>query len=337
MSNRKLQRKKKKIFITAGISLAAIIAGGYFLWSQIPNYKQPTAVNVDGKGMEAALINDLEYEGSLYQYNDHLTNHLFMGIDTRDTVDGYTSQNDAGQADSIFLVSMDRVTEEIKALVIPRDTIAEIEVFNPSGKSLGHTKDHINIQYAYGDGRQKSCQLMSTAVSKLLGGIPIHKYCSLNMDGIPILTEAVDGITVTVPNNSLEAQNPEFYEGAVVELTGENTEMFVRYRDTDQSGSAMVRQERQKIFLEAFAEKARQKAAQDSSFVIDLYEEVEPYTVTNMGNDLFAKLLTASGNTSAEVNTVPGEAVEGKSFDEYHVDEEKLTEILIEMFYRKLE
>ena len=232
---------------------------------------------------------------------------------------------------------MDRVTEQLNALVTPRDTIAEIEVFNPSGKSMGHTKDHINIQYAFGDGKENSCQLMKTAVSELLGGIPIEKYCAVNMDGIPLLAEAVDGIPVTVPDNSLAQKDPAFTEGAQVTLTAENTEMFVRYRDISQSGSAIVRQERQKVFMKAFAEKAQQKAAQDASFVVDIYEQLQPYMVTNMGNDLFARLLSASAGSTMEAQTIPGEAAEEKSFDEYHVKEEELTALLIEMFYEKIQ
>lgn len=103
-----------------------------------------------------------------------MSNYLFMGIDTRENVDTYESQKDAGQADSIFLVSMDRATEQLKVLFIPRDSMTKIEVFNPSGKSLGMTTDHINIQYAYGDGKQKSCELMKTAVSNMLDGVLIQ-------------------------------------------------------------------------------------------------------------------------------------------------------------------
>ena len=53
----------------------------------------------------------------------NLSNYLFMGIDATDEVSTYKSQQDAGQADTIFLVSMDRVTEEIQVLLIPRDTM----------------------------------------------------------------------------------------------------------------------------------------------------------------------------------------------------------------------
>ena len=59
-----------------------------------------------------------------------------MGIDTRGEVENQETDN-TGQADAIFLVSMDRVTEQIHVISIPRDTITEIEVFTVGGKSLG--------------------------------------------------------------------------------------------------------------------------------------------------------------------------------------------------------
>ena len=282
-----------------------------------------------------AETDTVEAGGSVYKYNHHLSNYLFMGIDTRDEVSSYESQQDAGQADAIFLVSMDRATEEIKVLLIPRDTIAEIEVFNPSGKSLGTTEDHINIQYAYGDGKEKSCELMKTAVSNLLGDIPIQGYCAMNMDGISVITDFVGGVEVTVPDNSLEAVNPDFTEGTVVTLTGDNAEQFVRYRDTEISQSALTRQERQKVYMQALLKKAQAMAEDDASFAVDFFNEIQPFTVTNLGNDIFAKLLTASQGKAVETATVPGEAAEGENFDEYHVDQQQLESLLLSMFYSK--
>ena len=83
-------------------------------------------MKVSGQAERSQTQNDadtIEYQGSTYKYNDHLSNYLFMGIDTRENVDTYESQKDAGQADSIFLVSMDRATEQLKVLFIPRDSM----------------------------------------------------------------------------------------------------------------------------------------------------------------------------------------------------------------------
>ena len=334
--NKVHQRKRNLIILVILIILVTILGGGYYFWNQNAS---ETGNGISEEGAEGQAVteeNTVQYQGNTYKYNDHLSNYLFMGIDTRDNVDSYESQADAGQADAIFLVSMDRATEQLKVLFIPRDSMTKIEVLNPSGKSFGMTTDHINIQYAYGDGRQKSCELMKTAVSNMLDGLPIQGYCSMNMDGISVITDFVGGIQLTIPDDSLADVNPEYKKGAVVDITGETAEQFVRYRDIDKTQSALVRQERQKTFLQALVQKAQEKAGEDAGFVTGLYDSVKSYTVTNMGNDIFAKLLAASQNGITDTETVPCEGTHGENFDEYHIDEDALSDLIISMFYEKI-
>lgn len=333
------QRKICMLLIIILIIVLSILGGGYYLLSQ----KNAASPQNGGQNSDSRNQTDLsqnsdivEYKGETYRYNDHLSNYLFLGIDTRETVDTYQSQADAGQADAIFLVSMDRATEKIKVLFIPRDSMTRIETFNPYGQSLGETTDHLNIQYAFGDGKEKSCELMKTAVSNMLDGLPIQGYCSMNMDGISVITDFVGGIQLTIPDDSLADMNPEYKKGAVVDITGETAEQFVRYRDIDKTQSALVRQERQKTFLQALVQKAQEKAGEDAGFVTGLYDSVKSYTVTNMGNDIFAKLLAASQNGITDTETVPGEGTHGENFDEYHIDEDALSDLIISMFYEKI-
>lgn len=333
------QRKICMLLIIILIIVLSVLGGGYYLLSQ----KNAASPQNGGQNSDSRNQTDLsqngdivEYKGETYKYNDHLSNYLFLGIDTRETVDTYQSQVDAGQADAIFLVSMDRATEKIKVLFIPRDSMTRIEVFNPYGQSLGETTDHLNIQYAFGDGKEKSCELMKTAVSDMLDGLPIQGYCSMNMDGISVITDFVGGIQLTIPDDSLADVNSEYKKGAVVDITGETAEQFVRYRDIDKTQSALVRQERQKTFLQALVQKAQEKAGEDAGFVTGLYDSVKSYTVTNMGNDIFAKLLAASQNGITDTETVPGEGTHGENFDEYHIDEDALSDLIISMFYEKI-
>lgn len=333
------QRKICMLLIIILIIVLSVLGGGYYLLSQ----KNAASPQNGGQNSDSRNQTDLsqngdivEYKGETYKYNDHLSNYLFLGIDTREAVDTYQSQADAGQADAIFLVSMDRATEKIKVLFLPRDSMTRIEVFNPYGQSLGETTDHLNIQYAFGDGKEKSCELMKTAVSDMLDGLPIQGYCSMNMDGISVITDFVGGIQLTIPDDSLADVNPEYKKGAVVDITGETAEQFVRYRDIDKTQSALVRQERQKTFLQALVQKAQEKAGEDAGFVTGLYDSVKSYTVTNMGNDIFAKLLAASQNGITDTETVPGEGTHGENFDEYHIDEDALSDLIISMFYEKI-
>lgn len=329
--NKNRRKRIAAVLVICGVlAVVAVFAAG--IWKQ----QRKAHMETDGASVssEENTSESITYKGKTYVYNDHLSNYLFMGIDTKGDMETAES-GDAGQADAVFLVSVDRVTKEMQVISIPRDTMTEIQMFSVSRKSLGLMENHINLQYAQGDGKTESCELMKTAVSKLLGGIPVHGYCSVNMDGIPVMTEAAGNVQVVIPDNSLEEVNPEFTEGAEVTLTKDNVEQFVRYRNTGREQSALVRQDRQKIFIEAYMKKAQEQYAKDASFVTGLYESMKPYMVTNIGNDLFVKLLSAAQEGKSSVHTLPGKGAQGEYFDEYRVDEEALQEMIISVFYRE--
>lgn len=294
----------------------------------------------DAGGTEALTVdrrNAVTWNGTTYEYNDHLSNFLFLGIDNREKTETKTGQANAGQADAIFLLSWDRVTSDMTLISIPRDTMTDIEVFSADGESLGMTRDHISLSFAYGDGSYESCELTEEAVSNLLYGVPIQGCCAINMDGIPVLAEAVGGVTVTVPNDSLETADPPYQEGEEVTLTAENAEAFVRYRDTDESQSALARLERQNAFLNAYGQRVQGVFAGDPGVVTKIYESLEPYMVTNIGNDQFLKIMegAAGGDAAVERWTLPGEGTEGASFDEYHADDQALYERILQTFYEE--
>lgn len=278
----------------------------------------------------------ITYKGIEYQYNDHLSHYLFLGVDTRNLQETTIGKADAGQADALFLVSLDRVTKEITVIAIPRDTMTEIEMFDQSGKSLGKTMDHISLSYAYGDGKDKSCYLTKEAVSNLFYQIPIEGYCAISMDGLPTVMDTVGTLDVEVPDSSLEGVEPSWQKGSTVTLTAENIEKFVRYRDTEIDQSALNRLSRQQVFLEAWGIKMKELYNDDSSIVSALYEKMQPYLVTNMGIDRFAKLAEGASTSELVMQTIPGEGKEGIDFDEYYVDETAFYEMILQCFYEKV-
>lgn len=316
---------KKQIVFLVSIIIIALLVIGVLVIKNKGNILSTDYIENEDK-------NTVLYGGKEYKYNTHLSNFLFVGIDTREPVDTYETREDAGQADTIFIVSLERKEKTIRCLAIPRDTIADVRMIAPDGTDLGTAKDHINIQYAFGNGKEQSCKLMKEAVSKLLYGLPIQGYFSMNMDGIPMAVEAIGGLELVVPDDSLELVNADFKEGATVAITAENAEQFVRYRDIGIAQSAVTRMNRQVVFLEAFAKKAKQKLEEESDFVAEMIESIDAYTVTNIGKEMFVKFSESSYNKE-EVYTIPGEAVVGEDFDEYHVNEEQLYEMLLQLFY----
>ena len=282
---------------------------------------------------ERSNPNAIVYDGKTYVYNDHLTNYLLLGVDTEGSIQEKKTPGSAGQSDSIFLISYDRVKETTVGLAIPRDTITQIEKFTPGGDSLGFFSDHLNLQYAYGDGKRKSCELTSAAVSRLLSGLPIGGYAAVNLESIPSLTQFLGGVEVTVPDDSLSEDNPAFYKGNKVVLDETNTELFVRSRDTRKEQSAIDRMNRQKTFLDAFASKLAKKQKKDASTVTTLYEKMKAEMITNMSTDQFVDIAVAK--RSGGIKTIPGETGHEGVYDVYRIDDSGLYKMVLELFYEE--
>ena len=287
----------------------------------------------EGWTSERSNPNAIVYDGKTYVYNDHLTNYLLLGVDTEGSIQEKKTPGSAGQSDSIFLISYDRVKETTVGLAIPRDTITQIEKFTPGGDSLGFYSDHLNLQYAYGDGKRKSCELTSAAVSRLLSGLPIGGYAAVNLESIPSLTQFLGGVEVTVPDDSLSEDNPAFYKGNKVVLDETNTELFVRSRDTSKEQSAIVRMNRQKTFLDAFASKLAKEQKKDASTVTTLYEKMKAEMITNMSTDQFVDIAVAK--RSGGIKTIPGETGHEGVYDVYRIDDSGLYKMVLELFYEE--
>lgn len=318
--------------IIAGAAVLAVAGLGY---AGIQKKKAAEAASAKAT-TEADDSNTVTWQGKNYKYNQNLSNYLLLGVDKRTPAETRVGKADAGQVDALFLLSLNRKTKEMTLISIPRDTMTDVESFDLEGKSLGKSKDHISLSYGYGDGGAESCKLTQEAVSNLFYGLPIQGYLAMNLDGIPELAKSVGGLTVTVPNNSLEYKYPEFAEGAEVTLTEENTEVFLRSRDVDESQSAIYRMERQKAFLDAFSKKAKECYEQNAKFAADLFVAIKPYTVTNISEDRLMKLFqTADEGDGYTEWTVPGEGTQGLSYDEYQVDDDALYTKIMETFYQE--
>lgn len=336
LEQREASGKRRGRFATviiAGVAVLAVAGLGY-----VGIQKKKAAEATSAKATaEAEDSNTVTWQGKTYKYNQNLSNYLLLGVDKRTPAETRVGKADAGQADALFLLSLNRKTKEMTLITIPRDTMTDVESFDLEGKSLGKSKDHISLSYGYGDGGAESCKLTQEAVSNLFYGLPIQGYLAMNLDGIPELTKSVGGLTVTVPNNSLEYEYPEFAEGAEVTLTEENTEVFLRSRDVDESQSAIYRMERQKAFLDAFSKKAKECYEQNEKFAANLFVAIKPYTVTNISEDRLMKLFQTADEGDGYIEwTVPGEGTQGLSYDEYQVDDDALYAKIMETFYQEI-
>lgn len=320
--------KQKKIIVVLIVVAVAMVASlfGYGIWKK---YAKKETVN-EG---EAEVYEDssyITYKGKKYEYNHSLKNILFMGVDKPERMEE-TQVGQGGQADTLILMSMNRDNKTTTLLQIPRDVMTDIDIYDMNGTYLSTEKGQISLQYAYGDGKKKSCRMTMKAVSDLLYEVPVDSYLAMSVDGIAEITTLMGGVSLTVPKDYTDI-DPTFREGETIVLAGEQAEKYVRYRDVEVTGSNIGRMERQEQFMLALA---RQMQGKDTGWYQQLLQETQEYLTMDLSVEEVDYM--KSYQMIGEIEKIPGKMQAGTEHDEFIVDNEKLQDLIIKLFYKPVE
>ena len=258
---------------------------------------------------------------------------VFFGVDKREAVQVQEYPGRGGQSDAILLLVMDKETKTTQMLQVSRDSMVNLKIYDTDGNLLTEKRGQLALQYAYGDGEKKSCRLARDAVSELLYGIPISGYISLNMDGIVSIVDAIGGVPMTLKEDYTYV-DPAYEKGTELVLDGAAAERFVRYRDIAVTGSNNIRMERQIVFLDALMG-AVKGYVQKAEGYEQLLDSASPYMVTDLTAEEMKKL--SEYQVEEPMQKVPGETMEGEEHDEYIVDDAALYEMILDLFYEKVE
>lgn len=283
----------------------------------------------------------IRYNGKTYQYKENLTNILCLGIDSRDGIAKEKTPGKAGQADCVILAVLDDEAKTIQLINISRDSMVPVHVYATDGSFVEDRTEQLALQYAYGNGRDWSCQLMEQAVSELFYGLPIHGYCALSMNSIADLNDAVGGVTVTVPEELAVMQPKLFTAGETVTLKGELAYHFVHdraYKSADVA-SNNKRIARQKAYAVAFVNQLKQGMKGDMTLPVKLYQTAEKQMVTSISLDQAVYLCTEYMNCSFDtenIYTIDGEVTMGEKYAEFNVDDDTLYQLILDVFYEEV-
>lgn len=344
--HRRYSRGRRAAVIGVSILLVLCLligcgAGGFFYLrhtgkSSLQKSAASDAPNMDGQTGDVVVRN-----GKKYRYNKELINILCLGIDkTTEEMEGQPKvSGGSGQADAIVLVTLDPTAQTMKMTAIPRDTITEIETYDASGNSVGKSKNHLALAYAYGDGGKKSGELTVAAVSNLLYQLPIHGYAAIRMDAVEKLNDSVGGVTVTLPEE-MQINGVTYEAGQSVTLTGSQALSYVRTRDIEASGANLQRMERQKGYAVSFIQSAKQALKKNPTLAATLYQNITADMVTNIGLDeavYLASMLPQMRFSAEDIQTVQGTIRQGKKYEEYYADEDALQALILDTFYTEAE
>ena len=320
-------KNKNGIIVVLAVVCALLLCGvGYTLWQYKEEEKKlETVTEPESDGQSGVVVID----GVKYKRNTNIQTVLFLGIDKEAKSELGNRPGENGQSDSLNLLVADRETKKAQILQISRDSMVDIDIYSASGDKMISEQGQIALQYAYGDGEEESCRLTAEKVSELLYGVEIQSYLSLTMEGMVRAADAIGGVTMTVPEDYTWI-DPAFEKGQTLTMDGAMVEKYVRSREIEVLDSNVQRMQRQSQFMGALVEKLQ--SIEGNSNYLSLYQEMEPYMVTNMTADEMKAL--SDYEIDPETVNIPGEVILKDGHAQFIVDNEGLRNIILKMFYK---
>ena len=129
------KESKRHILSTVAVILAAVAAVTVLF--VLHHKQQQEKARQPEESVSQAEDDTIEWNGKRYTYNNNLINILFLGIDHANDIDTSYMPGDAGQADCIMLLSLDKETKEGRILQINRNTMTQIDTYDSTGSAFG--------------------------------------------------------------------------------------------------------------------------------------------------------------------------------------------------------
>ena len=267
-----------------------------------------------------------------YYPRQDITTVMVLGIDQKGPVQPSEGYVNPGAADFVILLVLDEHNQTCDILQLNRDTMLKMPVLGIGGKKAGTYFGQLALSHTYGKGVEDSCENTRDTVSDFLYGITIDHYVALNMDAIVILNDSVGGVTVDVTEDFSQVDASLGY--GEVTLMGQQALSYVRSRQGLGDQLNVSRMERHRKYMDGFIEAFQAKREESMGFFAEVYETIQPYTVTDCTVNTITGMIDRYADYSVDRLVTPeGENVMGEEFFEFYADAQKLDELILEMFF----
>ena len=331
------QKKKEKIanILTVALVAAVVAVVGIIIIRGLQGREVNTTAERESNtgAYRHITVGDKEYE-----YNTMIQSVLYIGIDSEGPMETSSAYGSAPRSDVVMLFVMDEYQKKLSVISFNRNSMVEMQQYDVEGNRLSRTEAQLAYAFAGGEGGSRSCEITSDAISDLLGGIPVDRYVVMNRSSIPYVNQLLGGVTITLPDDSLADRFPELTAGSTVTLTDEQAEAFVRYRETDQAFSNADRMERQKVFVLGAIAKMQENLLDDAEETWETINDsaMSDYVLTNITRSQYMDYVNILGNLNlSEPNFyIPGgEDDNSEELERYYINEDSLTQIILDVFY----
>ncbi|MBQ6393492.1 MAG: LCP family protein, partial [Eubacterium sp.] len=278
------------------------------------------------------------YKGVTYNYNEDLSTVLFIGVDKEKYEENGVS-GEAGQADTVILTVVNQKNGETRMIPLSRSTMVAIDQYNADGSYWKQDILQLAVSFAYGKNIDENCKNVAKAVSRILYGMPVHRFVTMDLSAIPQLNDAVGGVTVNCLEDMTDV-NESWTEGAEITLHGKEAENYVRHRKTSISDESQdnnaPRMERQKQYLNNFIRTLLTNMKGDVFVPLRLYREVgdDIYSDVTTSEIVYYTSMLVSKGFNNSILSIKG-SVKHNAFTEFYPDEEQLYQLILDTFYER--
>lgn len=324
---RRLRREdlQKALIVLSVLFLFIAVLG--FVISRWENKKYKTDGGESTVDVDSVFSDDeITVNGITYTYNRRVRTYLIMGADSYGEP---ISRKNGGQADTQIVVVVNDRDKTWRLLPLDRDTMVMMEVRDENDNVIALTRGQLTLTHAYGSW-ETGAWYDASEVSKLLGNQKIDGYFSMNLEALPVLNDAVGGVTITVTSD-FTGIDDSLTVGEEITLNDTQAEMFVRSRMKVDDGTNESRMNRQEIYLKGLI-KAASKLS--DSEILEIYNQLMDNSVTNMGSADFLELADITKEYRQLHNIrFTGEYSVNNGHMEFEIDDESRQNVILELFY----
>ena len=180
-------------------------------------------------------------------------NILVMGSDTRAGAgNAIDNESEVGRrSDTTILLHISADRKEVYGVSLPRDAlVTRPDCVDADGEEVpGAELQLFNSAFSVGG---EAC---AVAMMEELTGIYINHYVSLDFNGFKDMVDAVQGVTVCIPEDVNDEEHDIYLDAGTQELSGQDALNYVRERTELSANADIGRMKRQQAFMASMINK----------------------------------------------------------------------------------
>ena len=272
----------------------------------------------------------ITHDDITYYPRQDITTLLILAVDRTENPLKPVGNNTTAEASALLI--FDDSTEKLNIISFHRDTIATIAELDDTGKQTNTVSTQLALAHSYGDGWSASAENTVNALSELMFGAPVDYYISVDVDALPVLNDAVDGVKVTI-RDDFTSVDPDLQMGDMV-LMGEQSITYLQLRRDGKIPTNTSLAGRQRDYINGFL-KSLEKSINNNDFqVAKLRNKIKSDVVSNCSNKTLFSMIERFATYSLEEIFIPeGKDIPNGGVMEHHVDHEQLKLLVLDLMY----